>query len=66
METLFINPKVKVMVTSGLSEETISKIEPEMIYLGTFIENETKFVNLKNSKNEYIGIFPERIKFIKS
>ena len=66
METLFINPKVKVMVTSGLSKETISKIEPEMIYLGTFIENETRFVNLKNSKNECIGIFPERIKFIKA
>lgn len=56
--------KVEVIDTNGLSNETIKMIEPIMIYTNDYIENETLFVELHNSKNEIIRIFPERIKVI--
>ena len=55
------NLKVKVIDTNGLSEKTISKIEETMIYLGMEQVDECMFCKLKNSKNEQIMIFPERI-----
>jgi len=56
--------KVKVINTKGLDELTKSKIEKEMIYLKDYIENDTLFVELKNSKGSIIRVFPERIKYI--
>lgn len=53
--------KVKVINTEGLNEETILKIEETMLYTNDYHENETLFCELKNSKNEIIRIFPERI-----
>ena len=55
------NKKVEVIDTYGLSEEVISMIEPIMIYTNDYEENETMFVELHNSKNQIIRIFPERI-----
>ena len=55
------NLKVKVIDTNGLSEETISKIEDTMIYLGMGQVDECMFCKIKNSKNEVLMIFPERI-----
>lgn len=55
------NKKVKVINTNGLSEDVIKMIDPIMIYTNDYIENETLFVELHNSKNEVIRIFPERI-----
>ncbi len=55
------NLKVKVIDTNGLSEETISKIEDTIIYLGMKQVDECMFCKIKNSKNEVLMIFPERI-----
>jgi hypothetical protein len=52
---------VKVINTDGLEAETISMIEPIMLYSGDYEENETTFVVLHNSKGDTIRIFPERI-----
>lgn len=54
--------KVEVIDTWGLDEETISKIEPIMIYTNDYYSDGTQFVELHNSKEEVIRIFPERIK----
>jgi len=54
--------KVIVKDIKGLDEEVISKIKNPMIYIKDYIENNTLFVELKNSKTgEIIRIFPERI-----
>ncbi len=55
---------VKVIDTNGLDEETISMIEPIMLYSSDYEENETTFVVLHNSKGDTIRIFPERIELI--
>jgi hypothetical protein len=55
---------VKVIDTNGLDEETISMIEPTMLYSSDYEENETTFVVLHNSKGDTIRIFPERIELI--
>jgi hypothetical protein len=55
---------VKVINTDGLEAETISIIEPIMLYSGDYEENETTFVVLHNSKGDTIRIFPERIELI--
>ena len=55
------NLKVKVIDTNGLSEETISKIEDTMIYLGMLQVDECMFCKIKNSKDDVLMIFPERI-----
>ena len=55
------NLKVKVIDTDGLSEETISKIEETMIYLGKWKQDGSVFADLRNSKNDYIRIFHERL-----
>lgn len=56
---------VRVIDTWGLDEDTISKIEEVMMYTNDYIENDTLFVELHNSKNEVIRIFPERIQEIR-
>jgi tetrahydromethanopterin S-methyltransferase subunit A len=56
--------KVKVIDVNGLDEITISKIEEVMLYTKDYYENETLFVELHNSKEEVIRIFPERIQIL--
>jgi len=53
--------KVIVKDLEGLDEETISKIEAPMIYLGEYEESGDVFADLRNSKNEPIRIFHERL-----
>mgnify|MGYP003660269498 CR=1 FL=1 len=53
--------KVIVKDLEGLDKETISKIEVPMIYLGDYEESEDVFADLRNSKNEPIRIFHERL-----
>ena len=53
--------KVIVKDLEGLDEGTISKIETPMIYLGEYKESEDVFADLRNSKNEPIRIFHERL-----
>ncbi len=53
--------KVIVKYLEGLDEETISKIEVPMIYLGEYEESGDVFADLRNSKNEPIRIFHERL-----
>ncbi len=53
--------KVTVIDLEGLDEETISKIENPMLYLGEYEESGDIFANLKNSKKEHIRIFHERL-----
>ena len=54
--------KVIVKDLEGLDEETISKIEVPMIYLGEYEESGDVFADLRNSKDEPIRIFHERLK----
>jgi len=54
--------KVIVIDLDGLDKETISKIENPMIYLGEYEESGDVFADLRNSKNEPIRIFHERLK----
>ena len=53
--------KVIVKDLRGLDKETISKIEEPMIYLGNYEESGDVFADLRNSKNEPIRIFHERL-----
>lgn len=53
--------KVIVKDLEGLDEETISKIEVPMIYLGEYEESGDVFADLRNIKNEPIRIFHERL-----
>lgn len=54
--------KVIVIDLDGLDNETISKIEEPMFYLGEHEESGDVFADLRNSKNEPIRIFHERLK----
>lgn len=54
--------KVIVRYLEGLDEDTVSKIETPMIYLGEFEQDGSMFADLRNSKNEPIRIFHERLK----
>jgi len=54
--------KVIVINLDGLDNETISKIEEPMFYLGEYEESGDVFADLRNSKNEPIRIFHERLK----
>tara|TARA_R110000822_G_C15216132_1_gene483784 strand:+ start:135 stop:311 length:177 start_codon:yes stop_codon:yes gene_type:complete len=54
--------KVIVIDLNGLDNETISKIEEPMFYLGEYEESGDVFADLRNSKNEPIRIFHERLK----
>ena len=56
-----MSKKVIVIDLEGLDNETISKIENPMIYLGEYEESGVIFADLRNSKNEPIRIFPERL-----
>lgn len=59
------NVRVKVINTDGLDNETISKIEPTMTFANNYYEDNTLFFELRNSKEEIIRIFPERVEEIK-
>ena len=54
--------KVIVKDLEGLDKDTISKIENPMIYLGEYEESGDVFADLRNSNNEPIRIFHERVK----
>ena len=54
--------KVTVHDLSGLYKETILKIENPMFYLGNWTQDGSIFADLRNSKNEPIRIFHERLK----
>lgn len=57
--------KVKVIDIIGLDNETVSKIEDVMFYVkDCYADDGVMFVELHNSKEEVIRIFPERIEFI--
>jgi len=56
------NMEVEVVNVDGLDNETIGKIENPMKFNQWWLENETTFVELENSKGDIIRIFPERIK----
>jgi flagellar biosynthesis GTPase FlhF len=55
---------VKVIDTAGLSQETISKIEDTMEYLGEEVVDETTFCVIANSKQEILKLFDFRLKFL--
>ena len=55
---------VKVLDTTGLSQETLSKIEDTMEYLGDEVVDDTTFLVLANSKEQIIKIFDFRVEFI--
>ena len=54
--------KVIVKDLEGLDKDTISKIESPMTYLGEYEESGDVFADLRNSNNEPIRIFHERLK----
>tara|TARA_R110000796_G_scaffold106250_1_gene216661 strand:+ start:483 stop:665 length:183 start_codon:yes stop_codon:yes gene_type:complete len=56
-----MSKKVIVKDLDGLDTKTISKIETPMIYLGEYEESGDVFSEIKNSKNEIIRIFNERL-----
>ena len=56
---------VRVIDTVGLSQETISKIEDTMEYLGEEVVDDTTFLVLANSKQQILKIFDFRVEFIK-
>ncbi len=54
--------RVEVINTDGLRESDKNKIEATMKFTRWWEENDTMFCELKNSKDEIIRIFPERVK----
>ena len=54
--------KVIVVNKFGLSNEVISMIENPMYYVGEYKESGDIFADLRNSKNEAVRIFHERLK----
>ena len=54
--------KVIVVNTFGLSNEVISMIENPMYYVGEYKESGDIFADLRNSNNEVVRIFHERLK----
>jgi len=55
---------VEVIDITGLSQETISKIEDQMEYLGEEVIDEATFSVVANSKQEILKIFDFRLKFL--
>jgi len=55
--------KTKVIVTNiiGLDNDIINKIETPMIHLGEWEQDGSIFADLRNSKNEAIRIFYDRL-----
>lgn len=58
-----VTKKVIVKDLDGLDEETISKIETPMTYLGEWEQDNSVFADLRNSKDEPIRIFHERLEY---
>lgn len=57
--------KVKILNTDGLDKKTKIILSKECYFIREYIENETLFFEIKNSDNETVRIFPERVKLIK-
>ena len=53
--------KVIVKDLHGLDDDTISKIETPMFLIGDWVEDETTFADLRNSKGQVVRIFHERL-----
>lgn len=54
--------EVIVLDTFGLSDKVISMIEEPMYYVGEYEESGDIFADLRNSKNEVVRIFHDRLK----
>ena len=54
--------EVIVLDTFGLSDDVISMIEEPMYYVGEYEESGDIFADLRNSKNEVVRIFHDRLK----
>tara|TARA_R110000737_G_scaffold263505_1_gene271525 strand:+ start:143 stop:328 length:186 start_codon:yes stop_codon:yes gene_type:complete len=57
-----MNKKVVITDLEDLSEEVLNKIEIPMFYIGEYEESGDIFADLRNSKNEPIRVFHERLK----
>ena len=57
--------KVKILNTDGLDDKTKKILSKECYFIKEYLENETLFFEIKNSDNETVRIFPERVKLIK-
>lgn len=62
--------KVNVVNRNGLSEETVSRIEPVMTFNKLYYVDEedgsdTLFLELENSTGGIVRIFPERVETIR-
>jgi hypothetical protein len=55
---------VNVVDLSDLSQETLDLIEIPMTFVRDYVDNETTFYELKNSKDQIVRIFPERVRFV--
>ena len=53
--------KVIVINTIGLDSDTVNKIETPMTHLGEWEQDGSIFADLRNSKNEVIRIFYDRL-----
>ena len=57
-----MHKEVIVVDTFGLSNEVITMIEEPMYYVGEYEESGDIFADLRNSKNEVVRIFHDRLK----
>ncbi len=57
----FSGAKVVVRDTEGLSDDTISMIEIPMTHLGSWEQDGSVFADLRNSKDEAVRIFYDRL-----
>ncbi len=55
---------VNVVDLSDLSQNTLDIIEIPMKFVREYVENETTFYELKNSKDQVVRLFPERVRFV--
>ena len=57
----FSGAKVVVRDTEGLSDDTIAMIEKPMTHLGAWEQDGSVFADLRNSKDEAVRIFYDRL-----
>lgn len=57
----FAGAKVVVRDTEGLSDDTIAMIEKPMTHLGAWEQDGSVFADLRNSKDEAVRIFYDRL-----
>ena len=56
-----LGSKVVVRDTEGLSDDTIAMIEKPMTHLGAWEQDGSVFADLRNSKDEAVRIFYDRL-----